>query len=101
MVNEAKGEYRDIPKRYELFADAEALLIEEAFVMPYCVSGGNGYVVSKIHPFEAPFAPFGISSERWKGQKLLAQPMSTEEFNEAYEVWKTEREAALKKAANK
>ena len=101
MVNEAKGEFKDLAKRYGLFADAEAMLIDEAFVIPYCVSGGNGYVASKIHPFEAPFAPFGISSERWKGQKLLAKPMSTEEFNEAYEVWKTEREEALKKAANK
>ena len=101
IVNEAKGEYTDIAKRYELFADAEAMLIDEAFVIPYNVSGGDGYVASKIHPFEAPFAPFGISSNRWKGQKLLAKPMNTEEFNEAYEVWKTEREAALKKAADK
>lgn len=101
LVNEARGEYTDLERRYNLFAEAEAMLIDEAFVMPFCVSGGDGYVASNIHPFEAPFAPFGISSDRWKGQKILAKPMNTEEFNEAYEVWKVEREAALKKAANK
>lgn len=100
MVNEAKAELIDLAKRYELFANAEAYLIENAFVMPYNVSGGDGYVASLVQPFETPYAPFGIASLRWKGQKLLAKPMSTEEFNAAYEVWKTERDAALKEAAN-
>ncbi|MDF2948722.1 MAG: ABC-type transporter, periplasmic subunit [Sedimentibacter sp.] len=99
MVNEAKAELIDLTKRYELFANAEAYLIENAFIMPYCVSGGDGYVASLVQPFETPYAPFGIASLRWKGQKLLAKPMSTEEFNAGYEVWKTEREAALKEAA--
>jgi len=101
MVNEAKGEFVDIAKRYELFANAEAMLIDNAFVMPYNVSGGNGYVASKVHPFESPFSPFGVSSERWKGQKLLAKPMNTEEFNTARDEWQAARDAALKEAANK
>ncbi len=99
MVNEAKAELIDLTKRYELFANAEAYLIDNAFVIPYNVSGGDGYVASLVQPFETPYAPFGIASLRWKGQKLLAKPMSTEEFNAGYEVWKTEREAALKEAA--
>jgi len=101
MVNEAKGEYTDIAKRYELFANAEAMLIENAFVMPYNVSGSNGYVASKVHPYESPFSPFGVSAERWKGQKLLAKPMNTEEFNAARDEWQAARDAALKEAANK
>ena len=99
-INEAKAEVVDLTKRYELFAEAEAMLIENAFVMPYNVSGG-GYVASKVHPFEAPYSPFGISSERWKGQKLLAKPMNTEEFEVSQKEWQTAREAALKEAANK
>ena len=99
MVNEAKGEFIDLTKRYELFANAEAMLIENAFVMPYNVSGGNGYVASKVHPFESPYSPFGVSGERWKGQKLLAKPMSTEEFNVARDEWQAARDAALKEAA--
>ena len=101
MVNEAKAELVDLTKRYELFANAEAYLVENAFVIPYNVSGGDGYVASLVQTFESPYAPFGIASLRWKGQKLLAKPMNTEEFNELYEVWKTERAEALKEAANK
>jgi len=101
MVNEAKGEFVDLTKRYELFANAEAMLIENAFVMPYNVSGGNGYVASKVHPFESQYSPFGVSSERWKGQKLLAKPMNTIEFKAARDEWQVARDAALKEAANK
>lgn len=96
LINEAKQEYADLGKRYNLFAEAEAMLIDEAFVIPFSVGGRSGYVASKINPFDAPFAPFGISSERWKGQRLLEKPMNTEEFNESYEIWKAEREEALK-----
>jgi len=101
MVNEAKGEFVDIAKRYELFANAEAMLIDNAFVMPYNVSGGNGYLASKVHPFESSYSPFGVSADRWKGQKLLAKPMNTDEFNAARDEWQTARDAALKEAANK
>lgn len=99
-VMEAKAEVVDLVRRYELFAEAEAILIENAFVMPFHVSGG-GYVASKVHPFEAPYSPFGVSAERWKGQKLLAKPLSTEEFEAAQKEWQTAREAALKEAAKK
>ncbi len=99
LVNTAKTEYVDLEKRYELFANAEAMLIENAFVIPYNVSGGNGYVASKIHPFESPYSPFGISSDRWKGQKLLAKPLNSEEFEKAQAEWQTARDAALKEAA--
>lgn len=100
-VNEAKAEVTDLGKRYELFAEAEAMLIENAFVIPFKVSAGDGYVASLVDPFDAPYAPFGIASLRWKGQRLLSKPMNTEEFNTNYEVWKIEREAALKKQLTK
>ncbi|WP_326911362.1 peptide ABC transporter substrate-binding protein [Sedimentibacter sp. MB31-C6] len=98
LLEEAKSEYIDLTRRYELFAEAEALLINNAFVIPFCVSGGDGYVASQVHPFESQFAPFGISRDRWKGQKLLVRPLNTEEFNAAYEQWKIERDEALKEA---
>lgn len=97
-VNEAKAELVDLPKRYELFAEAEAMLVENAFVVPYNVSGG-GYVASFVHPFEAPYSPFGVSADRWKGQKLLAKPMNTDEFKAAQIEWQAARDAALKEAA--
>ncbi len=99
LVNSAKTEYTDLTKRYELFANAEAMLIDNAFVSPYNVSGGDGYVASQVHPFETPYSAFGISSNRWKGQKLLAKPLNTEEFNAAQTEWQAARDAAIKDAA--
>ena len=94
LLNSAKAEVLNTKNRYELFAEAESYLIDNAFVLPYAV-GGGGYVSSKINPFEAPYSPFGVSSERWKGQKIMAKPMSTPEFNKMQEEWQIEREAAL------
>ncbi|MDF2678085.1 MAG: ABC-type transporter, periplasmic subunit [Bacillota bacterium] len=96
MVLSAEKELVDLTKRYETFANAEAYLIENAFVIPYSVGGGNGYMASKVNPFESQFSPFGISSKRWKGQKLLSKPMNTEEFKQAQKEWQKSRDQALK-----
>lgn len=97
MIEEAQAEIVDIERRYELFANAEAYLIEEAWVIPYR-EGGGGYISSLLNPFEAPYSPFGVSSERWKGQRILSNPMSSEQFVEEKANWKAEREKALNEA---
>lgn len=97
LVDEAKAAI-DTAKRYELFAKAEAFLIDEAFVIPYSV-GGSGYVASKLNPFEAQYSPFGVTAEKFKGQQLLDKPMSNDEFKEALAKWDQERADALAKAA--
>lgn len=97
MVNKAKAAI-DFAERYELFAEAEAFLIEEAFVVPYKV-GGTGYVASKLNPFDAQYSPFGVTMEKFKGQKLLDKPMNNEEFKEAKAQWEKERAEALAKAS--
>ncbi|MDM5331988.1 peptide ABC transporter substrate-binding protein [Ureibacillus composti] len=98
LVDAAKAEI-DPAKRYQLFAEAEAFLIDEAFVIPYAVgtSGGVGYVASKLNPFEAQYSPFGVTAEKYKGQHLLDKPMSNDEFKEALAQWETERAEALAK----
>lgn len=97
MINEAKAEVIDLAKRYKLFAEAEAFLIEEAFVIPYAL-GGGGYSASRLNPFEGQYSPFGVSSERYKGQHVMEKPMNTEEYKEALAQWETERAEALKNA---
>ena len=93
MVNAAKAELVDMQKRYELFAAAEAYLIENAWVVPYGL-GGGGYVSSLLNPFESPYAPFGVSSQRFKGQRILDKPMNSEEYYEALAEWEAARRAA-------
>lgn len=98
MVDAAKEEVMDIEKRYNLFAEAEAYFIDQAFVIPYAVSGG-GYSASLLNPFESLYSPFGVSGERFKGQRIMERAMDSEEFNKGLEEWEKERAEALKKAA--
>ncbi len=98
MVDAAKAEVIDIEKRLNLFAEAEAYFIDQAFVIPYAV-GGGGYSASLLNPFESLYSPFGVSGERFKGQRVMEKPMNSDGFNEGLEKWEKERAAALKKAS--
>lgn len=97
MIEAAKSEVLNNELRYNLFAEAEAYMIENAWLIPFS-TGGGGYVSSKINPFEGPFSPFGVAGSRWKGQKIMDQPMSTELYYELREEWEQNRELALKNA---
>lgn len=94
MIDEAKAEVVDLEKRFELFAAAEAWLIEEAMIIPYGV-GGGGYSASKVEPFTAPYAAFGSDSYKWKGQIIMEKAMNMEEYKQAREKWEIDRAAAL------
>ena len=85
----------DTEERYELFSQAEALLIEHAIIVPYRVSNGEGYVADRLSQFEGEFAPYGLARERYKGKMLHEKSMSIAEFNEAYEKWELERAASM------
>lgn len=97
LVNAAKAESTNMKKRYELFAKAEAFLIGEAFVVPYA-RGGGGYEASKLEPFAAPYAPFGISSYKFKAQIVLDRPVTPEQYASMERDWEKARAAALRKA---
>lgn len=96
MVAKANDEMVDLEARYEMFAKAEAYLIDKAFIIPYAV-GGGGYAASKINPFESQYSAFGVSSDRYKGQRIYKKSMSTEEFYAAQDEWNKKREEALNK----
>lgn len=97
LVEEAKEQYLNIEDRYVAFAKAEAFLIKEALVLPFGV-GGGGYIASRLNPFNSSYSPFGISTVRFKGQKILGEPMNTEEYIEKIEVWQKERLLKLEEA---
>jgi oligopeptide transport system substrate-binding protein len=97
LVDAAKAETRDMKKRYDLFAKAEAFLIGEAIIIPYA-RGGGGFEASKLEPFTYPYAPFGLSTLKYKGQIVLPKALSTEEYTKLEASWSAAREAALKRA---
>ena len=80
LVEKAKAITNDIPARYTAFAEAEAYLIDHALAIPYGVTVSD-CVVSHLNPWEGPYAPFGVSLQRYKGQHLLDHALSMDEFN--------------------
>lgn len=100
LVDAAKKEVTDIEKRYELFAIAEAHLINEAMIIPYA-TGGGGYVATKMEPFTYPYAPFGMSDLKYKGQIVMEKPMNMEQYAEAKAKWEKDRAEALAAEAAK
>ena len=95
LLADAKAIVSDLGARYEAFAKAEAYLIEHAYMIPFG-PGSGGYTVSKLDPFTSQYAPFGISQERYKGQKMLDKPMNTDEYYDAYDAWLEARDQLAK-----
>ena len=93
LVDAAKAITNDIQARYEAFAKAEAYLIEHGFVMPFG-HGSGGYTASLLDPFSGPMAPFGISTDRYKGQYKLEGYMDTDAYYDAYDAYMEARDAA-------
>ena len=98
LVAAARAEVKRLGLRMQLFAKAEAFLIREALVIPYAC-GGGGFQASRLKPFAAPFAPFGISSYKFKGQVLLDRPVTPEQYEGMRLQWEQERTAAMRQAA--
>ena len=98
MVNAAAEEVVDIEKRYTELANAEAWLIDQAFVIPFGRLGATGYVASNLSPFESQYAPFGVSGSRYKYQHYYAEPMDSETYFAELEKWEAERAKRIAEA---
>ena len=90
-VDTAKAEVVNMTDRYNLFATAEAMLINNAILVPYFISPA-GYQVTKLNIFEAEYAPFGISTLRYKYQHLSDEFITVEEFEAASAEWQAAME---------
>lgn len=93
LVDAAKAIVDDTSARYAAFAKAEAYLIDHGYVLPIGYSSG-GYTASLLDPFTAPVAPFGLTTERYKGQKMLDHYMDTDEYYDAYDAYMEAQDAA-------
>ncbi|MDY3868808.1 MAG: peptide ABC transporter substrate-binding protein [Pyramidobacter sp.] len=96
MADEANAEVKNLKKRYELFAEAEAFLLDNAFVIPMSTSGG-GFTASYLDPFSGMTGQFGNNALRkLKGAVLLKKPMDMETFEAARQKYEKERDEARK-----
>jgi len=92
LVKAAKAITGDTAARYEAFAAAEAYIIDRAYIIPFGY-GNGGYTASRVNPFTTQYAPFGISNYRYTGTKLVDEPMDTDAYFDAYDLWLEERAA--------
>ncbi len=89
LLNEAKSITSLSAERYEAFAKAEAFLLEHALVIPYAADT-TGYTATKINPFEK----MHNSDGGWKYARVLAEPMTVEQYNACYDDWLAARDAS-------
>ena len=90
MVNEAQKELVDLNKRYELFAAAEAYLIDQCLAMPFRYT--RSYVASSLIPFTGQWGNCGSATLKFKGRIYHETEFyNTAKFNDAYQLWLQER----------
>ena len=97
LIEKAKAAVED-GERYEYYAQAEALLIKHAFVIPMHVSY-EGYAADMRSSFDRQYATFGLPRWRMKGRQLMDKPFNAEEYAAALSQWEEERAAAIAAAA--
>ena len=74
-----------IDKRYDLFAQAEAFLLEEALYIPTTMQT-RALRVSHGVPFTAPYS-YGVSQYKYKGFQLQEDIVTAEQYNAAKDAW--------------
>ena len=78
-VEAAKAITTDINARYEAFANAEALLIENALAIPMGMSV-PAYLATRLNYWEGQYASTGFSNKRLKGIHVLDHYVSMSEY---------------------
>ena len=78
-IEAAKEITDDIEARYKAFADAEALLINNALVIPLGMSI-PAYLATRLNYWEGQYASTGFSNKRLKGIHVLDHYISMEEY---------------------
>ena len=94
LVETALSITDDDEARYETFAQAEAVLLDHAFAIPIHTND-RVYTFGKLNVFEGPYAAFGFSTLRYKGQHVMETSMGMENLKRLTRTWLTEREEAL------
>ena len=82
-------------KRYQLYANAEAYALDQAYFIPLYASGGS-YAVSRIIPYTKSYSPYGLSPMKFKRMQLSDKIVTMKQRDQQYEKWLSVREQQLK-----
>ena len=86
LVDAGIQEGVDLTKRFENFAKAEALLINNALIVP-CYIGPENYQVTKLNIYEGAYAACGYTKLMYKGMHLQDHFISMEEHETNLKDW--------------
>lgn len=96
MIEKADAEYKDLDKRYQLYAEAEAFLLSEGLYMPFAMDL-RGYVVTKTVPKSGCYGLVGTAHAKMKYRSLQNDMVTKTQYAEAYQKWTSEKAASIKK----
>ncbi len=94
MISAAMEERLDTAKRYAMFADAEAFLIDEALVIPFTCNRYS-FVLTYLQPFKGYAAEKGTPV--LKGRVVLPEQLTIDQYNK----YKADYEAQKAKISGK
>jgi len=99
MLKDADSENKDVAKRYEKYAEAQAWMIDNSLIMSAMSSGGTASV-TKVTPFTRGYSLVGIKGDgnNYKYMKLQKDTVTTKQFEEAKTKWEQESKKAIEKA---
>ena len=99
LLKEADAENKDVAKRYEKYAEAQAWMIDHSLIMSTMSSGGTASV-TKVTPFTRAYSLVGIKGDgnNYKYMKLQKDPVTKKQFDEAKAKWEEESKKAIEKS---
>ena len=99
MLKDADSENKDVVKRYEKYAEAQAWMIDNSLLMSAMSNGGTASV-TKVTPFTRGYSLVGIKGDgnNYKYMKLQKDTVTTKQFEEAKAKWEQESKKAIEKA---
>ena len=99
LLKEADAENKDVAKRYEKYAEAQAWMIDNSLVMSTMSNGGTASV-TKVTPFTRAYSLVGIKGDgnNYKYMRLQKDPVTKKQFDEAKAKWEEESKKAIEKS---
>ena len=99
LLKEADAENKDVAKRYEKYAEAQAWMIDNSLVMSAMSNGGTASV-TKVTPFTRAYSLVGIKGDgnNYKYMRLQKDPVTKKQFDEARAKWEAESKKAIEKS---
>lgn len=99
LLKKADAENKDVAKRYEKYAEAQAWMIDNSLIISAMSNGGTASV-TKVTPFTRAYSLVGIKGDgnNYKYMRLQKNPVTKKQFDEAKAKWEAESKKAIEKS---